>query len=294
MKHFYSVAALAVAMSLAACAKNESPSKANENLVAKVNGKSISNEAFESFATAVARRPASELTPDQRNQVLDNYIAMQLAADAAEKGGLAKKPEVESQLALTRMNLLSDALFKKYLEDHPITDAELKAEYDSQVAGVGREYKARHILVESRAAADDLIAQLNKGGDFAKLAEKNSVDGSAKQGGDLGWFNLKTMVPQFSAAVSTLEKGKYTPSPIQTQFGWHIIKLEDTRAPAPPAFDDVKEQVKQLIQRKKIQAYVEDLKKTAKIEKIEAPKADAAPAAKPADAAPAETPAEKK
>ena len=289
MKHFYSVAALAVAFSLAGCAKNESPSKANENIVAKINGKAVSNEAFESFATMVARRPASELTPEQRGQVLDNYIAMQLAAATAEKDGLAKKPEVENQIALTRMNLLSDALFKKYLDDHPITDDELKAEYESQVAGVGREYKARHILVESRAVADDLLAQLNKGADFAKLAEKNSVDGSAKQGGDLGWFNLKTMVPQFSAAVSKLEKGKITDSPVQTQFGWHIIKLEDTRAPAPPAFDDVKDQVKQLIQRKKIQAYVEDLKKTAKIEKIDAPKPESAPAATPAEAPPAET-----
>jgi peptidyl-prolyl cis-trans isomerase C len=289
MKHLYSVAALAVAFSLASCAKNESPSKANDNIVVKINGKAVSNESFESFASLVARRPASELTPEQRSQILDNYIAMRLAAETAEKDGLAKNAEVENQIALTRMNLLSDALFKKYLDDHPITDDEIKAEYESQVAGVGREYKARHILVESRAQADELLAQLNKGADFGKLAEKNSVDGSAKQGGDLGWFNPKTMVPQFSAAVSKLEKGKITDAPVQTQFGWHIIKLEDTRAPAPPAFDDVKDQVKQLIQRKKIQAYVEDLKKTAKIEKIDAPKPESAPTAKPAEAPPAET-----
>jgi peptidyl-prolyl cis-trans isomerase C len=217
---------------------------------------------------------------------------MQLAADTAEKSGMGKKSEIEIQLALTKMNLLSEAAFKKYLEDHPITDAELKAEYELQVGTTGREYHARHILVESRAAADDLVAQLNKGGDFAKLAEKNSIDGSAKQGGDLGWFNLKTMVPQFASAVSTLEKGKYTAAPVQTQFGWHIIKLEDTRTPAAPNFDDVKEQVKNILQQKKIRAYAEDLRKAAKIEKMEpAKQAAAAPALAPA---PTEKPAEAK
>ena len=288
MKHRYSVFALAAALALGACAKNDPPAKAADNFVAKINGKAISNQAYETYASMVARRPASELTPEQRAQVIDTLIAMQLAADTAEKTGLAKKEEIDIQLGLQRMNVLSDALFKKYLEDHPITDAEVKAEYDLQVGATASEYRARHILVESRAAADGLLAQLNKGADFAKLAEKNSVDGSAKQGGDLGWFSLKNMVPQFSAAVAKLEKGKLTSEPVQTQFGWHIIKLEEVRAANPPAFDDVKEQVKGLIQRKKLQAYVEDLKKTAKIEKAEPAKNAAAPA--PAAAASPEQP----
>jgi peptidyl-prolyl cis-trans isomerase C len=269
MKTRFLLIAIAAALSLGACAKNEPPAKAADDYIAKVNGKPISKQAFETYATMVARRPVGELTPEQRTQVIDTLIAMQLAADTAEKSGTAKKSDVEIQLGLQRMNILSDALFKKYLEDHPITDAELRAEYESQIAASGGEYRARHILVESRATADGLLAQLNKGADFARLAEKNSVDGSAKQGGDLGWFNLKNMVPQFSAAVAKLEKGKITAEPVQTQFGWHIIKLEDTRAANPPPFDEVKEQVKGLLQRKKIQAYIEDLKKAAKIEKAE-------------------------
>jgi peptidyl-prolyl cis-trans isomerase C len=292
MKLRHSLIALAVLLTFGACAKNEPPGKAEENIVAKINGKPLSVETFETYATAATRRPAKDLTPEQRAQVLDGLIAMQLAADTAEKSGMGKKSEIEIQLALTKMNLLSEAAFKKYLEDHPITDAELKAEYELQVGTTGREYHARHILVESRAAADDLVAQLNKGGDFAKLAEKHSIDGSAKQGGDLGWFNLKTMVPQFASAVSTLEKGKYTAAPVQTQFGWHIIKLEDTRTPAAPNFDDVKEQVKNILQQKKIRAYAEDLRKAAKIEKMEpAKQAAAAPALAPA---PTEKPAEAK
>src|SRR5712671_2124012 len=281
MKHRYALGMLALLTAVAGCVKNEPPGKSQESIVATVNGKPLSATMFESYATAVARRPAKELTPEQRGQVLDMFISMKLAADVAEKDGTAKKSDVEAQLELQRMNVLSEAMLKKYLEDHPITDAEIKAEYDTQVASVGMEYHARHILVESRAAADDLVAQLNKGADFGKLAEKHSIDPSGKSGGDLGWFNLKTMVPQFSSAVSALEKGKYTPTPVQTQFGWHVIKLEDTRSTAPPAFDDVKEQVKGLVQRKKAQAFLEDLRKAAKIEKVAAadePKPAAAPA----------------
>ncbi len=307
MKHRHSVIGALIVLAsvlatLSSCAKNEPPGKTQENLVAKINGKGITTETFDAYAAMAARRPANELTPEQRSQVFDTFLAMQLAADSAEKSGLAKKSEVETQLSLARMNVLAEALFKKYLDDHPTTDAEIKAEYDTQIATVGHEYHARHILVESRATADDLLAQLNKGADFAKLAEKHSIDGSAKQGGDLGWFNLKTMVPQFSNAVAALEKGKYTTTPVQTQFGWHIIKLEDTRTPTPPAFDEVKERVKNLVQQKKVRAYVEDLRKVAKVEKFETaakPQAPTTPVSAPAPAtatapAPTSAPAEKK
>jgi peptidyl-prolyl cis-trans isomerase C len=148
---------------------------------------------------------------------------------------------------------------------------------------MGRQYHARHILVDSKAAAEGVIEKLKGGADFAKVAEKESSDGSAKQGGDLGWFSLSSMVPAFGSAVAALEKGKYTQVPVQTQYGWHVIKLEDYRTPEPPAFDQVKEQVKGFVQRKKLQAYLEELRKAAKIEKKE-----------PAVAAPASAPAEKK
>lgn len=261
-------AILTLVLLLAACTRNAPPNQPPEALIAKVNGQPITVDEFDTYVTLVARRPAKELTSEQRNQVLDSLIAMHLVAAAAEQAGLAQQPEIARQLTLSRINLLSEAAFKQELERHPITDVELKAEYDLQIAGSGREYRARHILVESRAAADELITQLNKGADFAKLAAQNSIDGSAKQGGDLGWFALKTMVPQFANAVASLEKGKYTTVPVQTQFGWHVIKLEDTRASAPPPFEEVKAQVKELVQRKKLQAYVETLKKTAKIDKL--------------------------
>ncbi len=291
MKNRYLIAGLtATLLTLSACAKNSPPNAGNKAPVATVNGKALNADAFEIYVAAVTRKPASEATPEVRAQVLDQFIAMQLAADLAIKNGMDKTSDVSSQLTLARLNVLSEAALKKYMDAHPNTDAEVKAEYDTQVAAMGRQYHARHILVESKAAADSIIEKLKAGGDFAKLAEKESSDGSAKQGGDLGWFSLSSMVPEFGKALAALDKGKYTQEPVKTQYGWHIIKLEDLRSPEAPAFEQVQEQVKGFVQRKKLQAYLEELRKTAKIEKKEpvaaavAPAAAAAPAAKPAEA----------
>jgi len=268
MKRAYSLVGLsALLLALAACAKSGDAASSKSPAVATVNGHTISAANFDAYVSAVARKPAAEIPADQKQQLLDQYISMQLAAEVAEKDGLQKTPDVEAQLGLARVNVLTDALLKKYLDEHPISDADLKAEYDTQVAAMPREYHARHILVESKPIADSIIRELKNGGDFAKLAEKESKDESGKNGGDLGWFTLQTMVKPFSDAVSTLEKGKFTEEPVQSQFGWHVIKLEDTRIPTAPAFDEVKDRVKAIVQRKRLQAYMDDLKKNAKIEK---------------------------
>ena len=268
MKHLYIVAGLAAGLlTLSACAKNTPPGAAKKAVIAVVNGKPVDADAFDAYAAAVTRQPVDKLTAEQRDQVFDQFVAMQLAADVAVKKGMDRTPEVAAQLDLARTNVLSEAALKQYMEEHPITDTEIKAEYDTQVAAMGRQYHARHILVESKAEADDVIKKLNAGADFAKLAEKESKDGSAKQGGDLGWFSLSTMVPEFAKAVSELDKGKYTQTPVQTQYGWHVIELEDYRTPTPPAFDDVKDRVRAIVQRKKLQAYLDELRDSAKIEK---------------------------
>jgi peptidyl-prolyl cis-trans isomerase C len=276
------IAGLAATLLLSACVKNETPSAKVTPSVATVNGKALSAGAFDIYVGAVTRKPASEATAEQKSQLLDQFIGMQLAAEIAVKNGTDKTSEITSQLEVTRINALSEATFKKYVEDHPATDAEIKAEYDTQVAAMGRQYHARHILVESKAVADGLIEKLKGGADFAKVAEKESKDGSAKQGGDLGWFSLSSMVPAFGKALAQLEKGKFTTEPVQTQYGWHIIKLEDYRSPEAPAFDQVKDQVKGFVQRKKVAAYLDELRKGAKIEKTAATSAEK-PAEKPAE-----------
>jgi peptidyl-prolyl cis-trans isomerase C len=236
--------------------------------VVTVNGTALNSELLDTFLLAVTGKPAAEATKEQREQMLDQLVNMTLAAQAAEKDGLAKQPEVRARLELLRTQILAEAASEKHIKAHPISDADVKAEYDTQVANMPKEYKARHILVEKKETAESLIRDLQAGGDFAKLAKAESKDpGSAANGGDLGWFPAQSMVKPFSEALATLEKGAITKTPVQTQYGWHVIQLEDSRTPQPPAFDDVKDQVKMLAQRKKLQAYLDELRKTAKIQK---------------------------
>jgi len=262
---------------LTACGKAATTAKpAPVETVATVNGKSLSKSEFDLYVANLARQSQREIPEEQKGVLLDQFINMHLAADAAEKAGIAKQQKVADQLALAHLNVVVDAGLQKYLEDNPVTEAELKPEYDAQVAALPREYHARHILVEDQASADAITKSLQGGADFAKLAEQKSKDSSGKTGGDLGWFTLDTMVKPFADAVIALQPGQMTESPVQSQFGWHIIKLEESRTPAAPAFEEAKDRVKMLVQRKHLQAYLDGLRKTAKVEKT-GEKAAAAP-----------------
>ncbi len=249
---------------LAACGKAAAP--AGES-VATVNGKPVSKSQFELYLANIERQTGGQVTAEQKSQLLDQFISMGLAAEAAEKAGVARDPKVVDQIELSRLNVVVDAGIKKYFEENPVRDDELKPEYDAQVAAMPREYHARHILVDDKAQADALTAQLNSGGDFAKLAKEKSKDSSKDSGGDLGWFTLDTMVKPFADAVAGLQPGQMTSAPVQSQFGWHIIKLEESRPAAAPAFEEVKDRVKAILERKRLQTYLEDLRKNAKIEK---------------------------
>jgi len=241
--------------------------KASPTLVT-VNGKAITAQLLDTFLQAVTGKPAAEATPEQRDALLEQLVNMTLAAQAAEKDGQADSPDVKARLDLLHTQILAEAASDKYVKSHPVSEDEIKAAYDSEVANMPKEYKARHILVETKEAADTVIKELQAGGDFAKIAKAKSKDpGSAAKGGDLGWFSAQTMVKPFSEALAKLEKGKTTTEPVQTQYGYHVIQLEDVRSPSAPAFEDVKEQVKMFAQRKKLQAYLDDLRKTAKIQK---------------------------
>lgn len=263
---------------LTACGKAATTAKpAPVETVATVNGKPLSKSEFDLYVASVARQSQREIPEDQKGPLLDQFIGMHLAADAAEKAGIAKQPKVEDQLALARLNVVVDAGLQKYLEDHPVTEAELKPEYDAQIAAMPHEYHARHILVEDQASADAITKSLKGGADFAKLAEQKSKDSSGKSGGDLGWFTLDTMVKPFADAVLALQPGQTTEAPVQSQFGWHVIKLEESRAAAAPPFEEVKDRVKMLVQRKHLQTYLDELRKNAKIEKTGEKTAAAAP-----------------
>jgi peptidyl-prolyl cis-trans isomerase C len=241
--------------------------KASPTLVT-VNGKAINQQTLDTFLQAVTGKPAAEATKEQKDAMLEQLVNMTLAAQAAEKDGLATAPDVQARLDLLHTQILAEAASEKYVKAHPVSDDEVKAAYDSEVTNMPKEFKARHILVEKKEAADAIIKELQAGGDFAKIAKAQSKDpGSAAKGGDLGWFSGQSMVKPFSDALAKLEKGKTTTEPVQTQYGYHVIQLEDVRSPTAPAFDDVKDQVRQFAQRKKLQSYLDDLRKTATIQK---------------------------
>jgi peptidyl-prolyl cis-trans isomerase C len=248
--------------------KTTDAAKVEKKAVATVNGKQLSGQLFDTFLHAVTGGSKEPPTDEQRAQLLDQLINMSLAAQAAEKDGLAKDPEVQARLDLLRMQILAEAASDKYMKAHPASDSEIKAEYDKQVASMPKEYKARHILVEKKETAESIIRELEAGGDFAKLATAESKDpGSAKNGGDLGWFSAQTMVKPFADAVATMQKGETSKVPVQSEFGFHVIRLEDTRSAEVPEFEQVKPQVEMFTQRKKLQEYLEGLRKTAKIQK---------------------------
>lgn len=276
--------------------------------IAEVNGQYIPKSALADLEKEIATRGQGQTFPKEK--LVEELVQRELLVQDAMKKQLDKSGEILVQLENAKKTLLTQADLLDFLKKNPVSDAEIKAEYDSKVGGQnGTEYKARHILVKTEAEAKNEIAALAKGADFAKLANKDSLDAKDSQnGGELGWFSPKQMVAPFSKAVAELKNGEYTKTPVQTQFGWHVIQREDSRAQTPPPLDAVKEQLTPYLQRKKVQAMVKTLREQAKVEVLipltEEPKTalpatvpgtPAAPAAKPAAPtaapAPAATPA---
>jgi peptidyl-prolyl cis-trans isomerase C len=235
--------------------------------VAIVNGKAVPTARVEALAQQVARsgRP---VTPEMQAQLRDEVIAREIFIQEAQVRGLEASDEFKAQLELARQSILIRELFADFQKKNPVADADIKAEYDKfAAANGGREYKARHILVEKEADAKAIIAQLKKGGKFEEIAKKSSKDpGSGANGGDLDWAAAGSYVKEFSEAMVKLEKGKLTETPVKTQFGYHIIRLDDMREAQMPKFDDVKPQIAQQLQQQKLAKYQEELRTKAKVE----------------------------
>ena len=235
--------------------------------VAIVNGKAVPKTRLDSLAQQVARsgRP---VTPEMEGQLREEVIAREVFMQEAEKQGLSASEDFKAQMELARQTILIRELFADYQKKNPIVDAELKAEYDKfATANGGKEYKARHILVEKEADAKAIVASLKKGGKFEDIAKKQSKDpGSGAKGGDLDWANPASYVPEFSAALTKLNKGQMTDTPVKTQFGYHIIRVDDIRDAKLPSFDEVKPQISQQMQQQKLTAFQDELRKKAKVE----------------------------
>jgi peptidyl-prolyl cis-trans isomerase C len=237
--------------------------------IATVNGTNITKDFFEQYIKAITNgKSSSDLTPEQRNQALDNLIRAQVVGQQAIKDGVDKAPDTSALLELTRLNVLQTAVAEKYLKDRKASEQELRAEYETQVGQLGKqEYHAKHILVATEPFAQKIVERLQKGEKFEDLAKHESMDPSKDNGGDLGWFTPDKMVKPFADAVLSLKAGDYTHKPVQTQYGWHVIELVETRDLQPPPYDNVRQRLEQVVQAKKVKAYTDDLMKNAKIEK---------------------------
>ena len=252
--------------------------------VATVNGKPVPQSRVDALIKTATH--GQEAPPELKAQAKDQVVMREIFAQEADKQGIPNTPEYKAQLDLVRQTVLINTLFQNFVKAHPVSDADAKAEYDKiKAEQSGQEYHARHILVDSEDEAKKLIAQIKAGAKFEDLAKKNSKDTqSAENGGDLDWAKPTSYVPEFAAALQTLQKGQMTETPVKTQFGYHIIRVEDTRTAQFPSFDEVKDKVKQQMEQVKLQEYQEQLRKAAKTDYKFA--ADQAPAPAPA-AAPA-------
>jgi peptidyl-prolyl cis-trans isomerase C len=267
------VLCVGVALGLAACqggggAAPDAAKDPGAETVATIDGQAISRNLLDFYIKAASGgRDAADIPAEQRKEALDSLLRGFAVANQATKDKVDQESEVAAQLELMRLEVLQRAVQANYLKDKTPTEAELRAEYETQIAQMPKtEYRARHILVQTEEFAKIAIDRINKGAKFDDIARRDSLDGSKERGGDLGWFTPQTMVKPFADAVMALKKGEMTQTPVQSQFGWHVIKLEDSRDVQPPPFEQVKDQLGNVVLAKKFKTYADDLKKTAKIE----------------------------
>lgn len=235
--------------------------------VAIVNGKAVPKARMEALSQQF-QSTGRPVTPEVQEQMRQHLIALEVFSQEADKLGLSSSDDFKAQMELARQNVLANQLIKDFEKKNAITDDLLKAEYDKfAAANGGKEIKARHILVEKEADAVAIIASLKKGGKFDDIAKKRSKDtGSGAKGGDLDWANPTSYVPEFSAALLKLNKGQLTDKPVKTQFGYHIIRVDDTRDIKLPSFDEVKPQIADQMKQDKRGNFQRDLLGKAKVE----------------------------
>ena len=234
-------------------------------VIATVNGTPLTQSVLDVY-TAMRKSQSTNPEADNQEAALNELIALELMRQESVSKGLNALPMVVAALNQQERTALAGAAIKDFMSNHPVSDEAAQELYDAQVGKPGKEFNARHILLESEDEAKAVIAQLDAGADFSELAKEKSTGPSGSSGGKLGWFGAGQMVAPFSEAAAKLKKGEYTKEPVQTQFGWHVIILDDTRESTPPPFEDVKDRLKMLLANQQLQKHVEELKNSASIE----------------------------
>jgi len=235
------------------------------DIIATVNGSPITQQVLDVYKQ---QRAAKGIKPDTSDDaaVLNELVALELMRQEAVNSGAKADPVISATLDQLDRSTLAGAAIKSFITANESSDEELRNAYDTGVGKPGKEFNARHILVETEQEAKDIISLLDGGGDFVELAKEKSTGPSGPNGGELGWFGAGQMVKPFADAAAALEKGSYTKEPVQTQFGWHVIRLEDSREGTPPPYEDVKERLKIMLANQKLQKHIEQIKESATID----------------------------
>jgi peptidyl-prolyl cis-trans isomerase C len=267
-RQLLAASAIALFATLAGAAKpaKDTAKDATAPAAVTVNGKAIPQARIDTLLAAQLAQGQAD-TPKLRGAVREELVRREILVQEAEKKGLEKKADVMAQMMMARQSVLISAYLNDYIKTHPITDEMIKNEYDGLRKALGeKEFKARHILVETEDEAKAIIDKLKKGEKFEELAKASKDPGSKEKGGDLGWANQAAYVKPFSDALVKLEKGKLTETPVKSDFGWHVIQLEDSRELKAPALEEIKPQLAQRMQQQLIEKQVLDLRAKAKVE----------------------------
>jgi peptidyl-prolyl cis-trans isomerase C len=235
--------------------------------VATVNGKPIPAAKVDQVVKQVVAQGKATDSPQLREAIKKDLIGREVLIQEADKQGVGTRPDVKNAIDNARQSIIINAMLADYIKKNPVKDADIKAEYDKYKAQVGdKEYHARHILVGTEDEAKQIIAKLKGGAKFEDLAKQSKDPGSAANGGDLDWASPASFVPEFSKAMTSLQKGQITETPVKTQYGYHVIKLEDVRAAKVPPMEEVKQQIAESLQQRKLASYRDELMKKAKIQ----------------------------
>jgi len=258
-----------VALGMSACAQNDKAggeSALGPGKVATVNGKPIAESVLRVYALASGRKSFDDLSAEERGKLLDDLIGVEVLSQQAEKDGIATSRTVAAQLELQRLQLVARAMATSYFEKNPATDADLQKVYEENLPRLtAQQYKTRHILVDTKDEAEKVIAQLRAGKQFADLAKERASGKTGPNGGDLPWFTADSMNPQIVAAVVPMKIGSFTSEPVQTEFGYHVLILDDTRKGEAPTLESLRKDLTTAVERKRLDDYIKTLRAAATV-----------------------------
>jgi peptidyl-prolyl cis-trans isomerase C len=259
------------AMALLSGCADEPPAQAQDALgpgqVATVDGKRIPESMFRIYVLNALQRNADDLSAEERARAIEDLVYVLVLSNEGEERGIPAERAMAAELELIRWQSIAREVTERFREQNPPSEAEIRALYEENLPRLSaRQYHARHILVATEDEAATLITQIDDGGDFAALANEHSTDGDGKSGGDLGWFTAETMVQPFGEAIRTMEDGTYTRTPVQTQYGWHVIKVEESREGQAPDIESLRTELTSAVERRKLDEYIRGLREGAVVD----------------------------